>query len=211
VIHVQRVPEKPKSLQVLVDGFEVKKIPYKDSWISLRQVVGKELVLSLPESHVELTASFEDLIFSLGVPSIKYGSKMEGLCGDCNGNAANDLQPNPAKKKAGVDVIQSWQADEPKLGLVEECLSENVPKEHCIPLPPEMRPVITSDCFCKCEACPKHQRLCPSSGDCIPEVLWCNGVRDCADDEDSSCSDSFTVEPEFEHKKNECKFKLGKP
>ncbi|SPP76371.1 hemocytin [Drosophila guanche] len=155
VIHVQRVPQKPKSLQVLVDGFEVKRMPYKDSWISLRQVVGKELVLSLPESHVELTASFEDLIFSLGVPSIKYGSKMEGLCGDCNGNAANDLQPNPARKKPGVDAIQSWQADEPKLGLTDaqECLSEDVPKEQCIPLPPEKDPCLqfyNAELFGKC-------------------------------------------------------------
>lgn len=78
---------------------------------------------------------------------------MEGLCGDCNGNAGNDLQPNPAKKKAGVDVIQSWQADEPKLGLVEECLSEDVPKEHCIPLPPEKDPCLqfyNAELFGKC-------------------------------------------------------------
>lgn len=142
VIHVQRVPHQPKKLQVLVDGFEVTKIPYKDSWITLHQVIGKELVLQLSESHVELKASFEDLIFSLGVPSIKYGSKMEGLCGDCNEDAGNDLQPNPAKRKPGIDVIESWQADEPKLGLTDaqECLSEDVPKDSCIPLPPEKDP-----------------------------------------------------------------------
>ncbi|XP_034481426.1 hemocytin [Drosophila innubila] len=155
VIHVQRVKHQPKALQVLVDGFEVKKMPYKDSWITLRQVEGKELVLSLPESHVELTASFEDLIFTLGVPSIKYGSKMEGLCGDCNEDASNDLQPNPAKRKPGIDVIQSWQADEPKLGLTDaqECLSENVPKDHCIPLPPEKDPCLqfyNEELFGKC-------------------------------------------------------------
>jgi len=45
--------------------------------------------------------------------------------------------------------------------------------------------------------------LCPSSGDCIPEILWCNGVQDCADDEDASCSDSFTVEPDVSREKNE--------
>lgn len=140
VIHIKRIPQNSKSLQVLVDGFDIKQIPYRDSWISLRQVVGKELVLSLPESHVEMVVSFDNMIFSLGVPSIRYGSKMEGLCGDCNGNASNDLQHNPAKKKMGESVIQSWQADEPKLGLVEECLSENVPKEQCVLLPPEKDP-----------------------------------------------------------------------
>ncbi|KAH8270632.1 hypothetical protein KR018_012544 [Drosophila ironensis] len=153
VIHVQRVPRKEKSLQILVDGFNIKEIPYKDSWITLRQVIGKELVLNLLDSQVELSVSFEEMSIAFGVPSIKYGSKMEGLCGDCNGNAGNDLQANPTRSKAGVDVIQSWQADEPKLGLVEECLSENVPKEECTPLPPEKDPCLqfyNSELFGKC-------------------------------------------------------------
>ncbi|XP_037934058.1 hemocytin isoform X2 [Teleopsis dalmanni] len=160
VIHIQRVPNKPLVLQVFIDGFEIKKLPYKDSWINLREVNGKELVLTLPESHTELTAAMEDLVFSIGVPSVKYGGKMEGLCGDCNGNPDNDLQQNPAKKKKGkpskdlVDVIKSWQADEPKLGLENnECLSEDVPKQDCIPLPPEKDPcmlLLNEDIFGKC-------------------------------------------------------------
>uniref|UniRef100_A0A1I8NWB1 Hemocytin n=1 Tax=Stomoxys calcitrans TaxID=35570 RepID=A0A1I8NWB1_STOCA len=147
VIHIQRDPKKAKALQVLVDGFLVKKLPYKDTWINLKDVPGKELVLSLTEAHVELKASLEDLIFSLGVPSIKYGSKMEGLCGDCDGNPDNDLLPNPAKKKGRkpskdlVDVINSWKAEEPKLGLeLDECLSEVQVTEECLPLPPEKDP-----------------------------------------------------------------------
>ncbi|XP_030375562.1 hemocytin [Scaptodrosophila lebanonensis] len=159
VIHIQRIPNKPKSFHVLVDGFEVKKFPHKDSWIALKEVVGKELILSLPESHLEITAAFDDSVFSLGVPSIKYGRKMEGLCGDCNDDPQNDLQPNIAKRPrvktlALSDVIRSWQADEPKLGLSSmECLSEEVPKVHCKSLPPEKDPCLqffNEDMFGKC-------------------------------------------------------------
>lgn len=91
----------------------------------------------------------------------------------------------------------------------EECVCilggrHNCKSKKCAPCDEHhLRPVITSDCFCKCEPCPKHQRLCPSSGDCIPEVLWCNGVQDCTDDEDASCRDSFTVEPDIKREKNE--------
>ncbi|ALC44456.1 Hml, partial [Drosophila busckii] len=142
LIHVQRPAKQLKALQLLVDGFEVKQLPYKDSWITARQVVGKELVITLPESHVELTAAFEDLTFTLSVPSIKYGSKLEGLCGDCNEDAGNDMQPNPAKHKPGMDVIESWQADEPKLGLTDaqQCLSAAPPKDNCVALPKEKDP-----------------------------------------------------------------------
>ncbi|XP_037900754.1 hemocytin [Glossina fuscipes] len=149
VIHIQRSSDNPKALKVFVDGFEVKKLPYKDTWINLREVVGKELILTLHESHVELKAAFDDLIFSIGVSSVKYGSKMEGLCGDCDGNPNNDFQENPAKKKKRkpsqdfVDIMNSWRADEPKLGLdASECLSEEVVKEDCLPLPPEKDPCL---------------------------------------------------------------------
>lgn len=149
VIHIQRSSDNPKALKVFVDGFEVKKLPYKDAWINLREVVGKELILTLHESHVELKAAFDDLIFSIGVSSVKYGSKMEGLCGDCDGNPNNDFQENPAKKKKRkpsqdfVDIMNSWRADEPKLGLdASECLSEEVVKEDCLPLPPEKDPCL---------------------------------------------------------------------
>uniref|UniRef100_A0A1I8MML0 Hemocytin n=2 Tax=Musca domestica TaxID=7370 RepID=A0A1I8MML0_MUSDO len=163
LIHIQRDPKKPKSLQVIVDGFMVKKLPYKDTWINLKDIPGKELVLSLTEAQVELKAAFDDLIFSIGVPSVKYGSKMEGLCGDCDGNPNNDLQPNPAKKKQKggkkigkelVDVIDSWKAEEPKLGLEpDECLSETHVEEECLPLPPEKDPcmlLFDENIFGKC-------------------------------------------------------------
>lgn len=160
VIHIQRDANNPKGLQTFVDGFQVKKLPYKDTWIGLKEIPGKELILNLPEAHVELKAAFDDLIFSIGVPSVKYGSKMEGLCGDCDGNGNNDLQENPAKKKHKtpstelIDIVNSWKADEPKLGLEpDECLSEIEVEEECLPLPPEKDPcmlLFNEEIFGKC-------------------------------------------------------------
>lgn len=42
-------------------------------------------------------------------------------------------------------------------------------------------------CQCKCAHCPLGQRLCPTSNECIDEIKWCNGVKDCPDDE-QDCS-----------------------
>uniref|UniRef100_T1GP63 F5/8 type C domain-containing protein n=1 Tax=Megaselia scalaris TaxID=36166 RepID=T1GP63_MEGSC len=59
------------------------------------------------------------------------------------------------------------------LGGVSQCK----PKK-CPPCPSNQRHVITNSCYCKCESCPEMQKLCPSSGDCIPESFWCNGIKD---------------------------------
>lgn len=78
------------------------------------------------------------------MPSIKYSGKMEGLCGNCDHNPKNDLLENPAKKKGRTPstdlavVLQSWQAEEPKLGNeLQICSSESTPENECEPPPPE--------------------------------------------------------------------------
>ncbi|XP_064455887.1 hemocytin-like isoform X2 [Ornithodoros turicata] len=45
------------------------------------------------------------------------------------------------------------------------------------------RPGLDQSCKCKCEYCPMGQMLCPTSQECIDETKWCNGVKDCPDDE----------------------------
>ncbi|XP_076276507.1 hemolectin isoform X2 [Lasioglossum baleicum] len=47
----------------------------------------------------------------------------------------------------------------------------------------ETRPVVNELCNCVCKPCPAGTRLCPTSGVCIDENFWCNGIRDCPDDE----------------------------
>lgn len=39
------------------------------------------------------------------------------------------------------------------------------------------RRVAPNSCSCKCEKCPEHTVLCATSGECIGEELWCNGVK----------------------------------
>lgn len=160
IVHLQRKADR--RIQILVDGIEVNQLPLKKNWIYIVESTGIDLQIKLPESQVELTATFEDMSFAIRVPSVKYGSKMEGLCGDCNGIAADDLQPNPnAKnkppKKAETikDIVQTWLADDPALPNEELCLSEETAEQDCIPLPPEQDPcfiIMDEDAFGRCHA-----------------------------------------------------------
>ncbi|KAL3219654.1 hypothetical protein MRX96_030208 [Rhipicephalus microplus] len=42
---------------------------------------------------------------------------------------------------------------------------------------------MSADCSCECGSCPQDHRLCPTSGECIAEKFWCDGVVHCNDDE----------------------------
>lgn len=162
IIHIQRGTDK-KSLEILVDGIKLQSLVCKDKWIQVSTIEGREVQIILPESQVELVGHFEDLSFSIRVPSLKYGAKMEGLCGDCNHDPANDFKPNPtklislpsfARKDPIKEFALSWQSDEPALGLNEtECLIEEEIESDCIPLPPESDPclkIFDEDLFGKC-------------------------------------------------------------
>lgn len=46
-----------------------------------------------------------------------------------------------------------------------------------------LRPVKTATCVCLCEPCPDDKVLCETSGACILESSWCDGIQDCPDDE----------------------------
>lgn len=46
-----------------------------------------------------------------------------------------------------------------------------------------LRPVKSATCRCLCEPCPTDQVLCETTGACIPEASWCDGIQDCPDDE----------------------------
>jgi len=73
----------------------------------------------------------------------------------------------------------------------EECvcrmngISSCSPKS-CASCPTGLRSVLRSTCKCMCLPCETGTLLCPTSGVCIPEGAWCNGIQDCPDDE-SNC------------------------
>lgn len=142
IVHLQR--GEKKSITTFVDGIEVKKLPLQKQWIEISVQPGREIKINLPESQVELNAMFDDMSFSINLPSIKYESKLEGLCGDCNGNPDDDIKLNPKASNIKTDhfndIINSWLADDPALPKEEECISEEIVEMDCIPLPPEDDP-----------------------------------------------------------------------
>lgn len=160
ILHLER--SETSIVRTLIDGIEVKELPLKRDWIEIENQQNREIKIQMPKSQVELSASFDDLSFAIRVPSVKYGMKMEGLCGDCNGNPDNDLQMNPKVKHqvygnrppAFKDIIQSWlAADEPALPTEDHCISVEEAELDCIPLPPEDDPcmeILNQDAFGKC-------------------------------------------------------------
>lgn len=53
-----------------------------------------------------------------------------------------------------------------------------------------LRSIVTSTCGCICQPCKEGTKLCLTSNICINETSWCNGVKDCPDDE-TNCEESF--------------------
>ncbi|KAF5285691.1 hypothetical protein FQR65_LT13076 [Abscondita terminalis] len=65
-----------------------------------------------------------------------------------------------------------------KLGGIEHCTPN-----FCNPCEKGLRSVVNSKCQCTCRPCPDGTILCPTSNICIKKEDWCNGVKDCPDDE----------------------------
>lgn len=75
------------------------------------------------------------------------------------------------------------------LGGVAQCK----PQE-CAPCGVGLRRAHDASCLCLCEPCPDDQIICPSSGACILESSWCDGVQDCPDDE-VNCAYKVRLKP----------------
>lgn len=65
-----------------------------------------------------------------------------------------------------------------KIGGVPDCK----PKV-CTPCKKGFRRELPNSCSCKCVKCPEDTILCETSGECIAESSWCDGIQDCPDDE----------------------------
>lgn len=77
------------------------------------------------------------------------------------------------------------------LGGIPQCKPQK-----CEPCKKGLRPVKSATCVCLCEPCPVNQILCQSSGACIPETAWCDGIQDCPDDE-LECSNKNKETPHY--------------
>ncbi|XP_075729139.1 uncharacterized protein LOC119164825 isoform X2 [Rhipicephalus microplus] len=75
------------------------------------------------------------------------------------------------------------------LGGRSSCLPKT-----CPPCPKGRPQTVSADCSCECGSCPQDHRLCPTSGECIAEKFWCDGVVHCNDDE-TDCERTTTTSP----------------
>lgn len=155
IVHLER--SAGAAVKVLIDGTEAKQLPYESKWITVREKGGQRVDVNLIESKLQIVALPKDLSFSIRLPSIKYAAKLEGLCGDCNGNADDDFKVNPkytkkVKSQRLNDILQTWQSDEPSLGGAQNCIvPEEIPV--CVPLPPTQDPcqaILDQKLFGKC-------------------------------------------------------------
>lgn len=127
------------AIATLIDDVRVQLLPFKADWLTVVQDEGKGLNLNFIRSQMELSVLFKEMSFSIRLPNIKYATKLEGLCGDCNGEPLNDLQMNrksklPAKDGTFADIIESWLSDEPRLKTETIC-RQITPTSDC-PVPP---------------------------------------------------------------------------
>lgn len=227
IIHLQRSELDISTFETLVDGIETKALPFKNDWVSITEQKGKGVNIDLLKSMVEVNTHFDDLSFSIKIPSVKYGGLVEGLCGNCNGDPADDLKPNPkhadkAKSTDLKDILQTWVADEPALNLTEECVSETKIVDECLPLPPDRDPclqLMDSNTFGQCHLIVnaiKYVSMCQidmcktgpnQKGACSHLAAYArecsrNGI--CVDWKNGACSENFECPDDMEYKACSC-------
>ncbi|EDW29183.1 GL18548 [Drosophila persimilis] len=136
-LHIER---HAQDVKLLADGYQVSLWPHQSTWLKVIQQREQQLIVQLPQAKLELIVNLNTLQFQLSVPSVRYGSRMEGLCGNCNGLSIDDLHINPLKKPTDqrplglIDFVTSWQIDEPRLGInTRPCQGHQI----CKPLPRE--------------------------------------------------------------------------
>lgn len=227
IIHLQRSEQKPNSLETLINGILAESLPLTKDWIAITEERGKGVNVNLIKSSVEVNALFDDLSFSIKIPSVKYGSNVEGLCGNCNGDPSDDLKPNPKRldkvKSSDLnEILQTWLADEPALNLKEKCLSETKITEECVPLPPDNDPclqLLDSNTFGQCHvivSALKYVSMCQidmcktgrnQKGACSHLAAYArecsrNGI--CVDWKKGACIENFECPADMEYKVCSC-------
>lgn len=139
VIEKSGLENKVSAMKNIVDGALVMELPLIATWVKITEVQGKGININFIESQLELSIMCDELSFSIRLPNVKYAGKLEGLCGDCNGNPTDDLKLNPKYKKKVLSndinsIIESWLADEPALKVEEQCVKSEEIKD-CVLLP----------------------------------------------------------------------------
>lgn len=135
-------------LKVTVTGIEIKNFPVIEDWVKIDRDLNDVLAITLLDSYVKISnvdAHNGDIFFTIQVPGLKYGGKMEGLCGNCNKQPQDDLVVNPqsTKKPASKlptiqEIADSWLSNEKLLNVDNSgCICTVPPKQECKQLTPE--------------------------------------------------------------------------
>lgn len=157
LIQKQGIENKVSTIKTKIDGNLVNELPFKTKWMTINEIEGKGINLQFTESNLVVNVMCDELSFSIRLPSIKYGGKLEGLCGDCDGSQGNDLKWNSQNKTQNSnstvkDIIDSWVADEPALNITQKCVKSEQMKD-CVPPPANNDPclaILDQSIFGKC-------------------------------------------------------------
>ncbi|KAA0190906.1 hypothetical protein HAZT_HAZT005299 [Hyalella azteca] len=97
-------------LMTLVEGAPLASFPYRDVHFAVERPDDKHVAIAVPAIYLVVTYSAENYGFTLTVPSHQFSNETEGLCGNCNGEAADDLQLPSGERASSVEEFGlSWQ------------------------------------------------------------------------------------------------------
>lgn len=129
-------------LKMIVDSERIDDFSEISDWAKVRETATKHIKILLTDLQVEVSIYFPSLGVSVKAPSHKYGGRMEGLCGDCNGDTEDDFKTPKGKLPKDVnDFALSWLYENLPGGQSPE-MCDNKPLEDCPPLPVEADPCI---------------------------------------------------------------------
>ncbi|CAH0555060.1 unnamed protein product [Brassicogethes aeneus] len=129
-------------LKLIVDAERINDFEEISEWLSVRETSSKHFKILMTEMQVEVSVYFPSLGVSVKAPSHKYGGKLEGLCGNCNGDPSDDnIIPNNKKAINENELALGWLYDKlPGGQLPEQC--GNIEKLECQPLPNDKNPCL---------------------------------------------------------------------
>lgn len=138
-IHIL-LDEVRNKLKLIVDSERIDDFSELSSWARVRETATKHIKMLLTDIQVEVSVYYPSLGVSVKAPSHKYGGRMEGLCGDCNGDTEDDYKkPSSETPKDINDFANSWLYENlPGGQSKEQC--ENKPEEKCKEIPADGDP-----------------------------------------------------------------------
>ncbi|XP_059485087.1 hemocytin isoform X2 [Neocloeon triangulifer] len=153
VVNMRR-EEKQKRILTTLDGDLLEKFPYSDSWLTIEVVAKNQVSVHLKNLNILVSYLFNDYAFEIRLPSHTFGSKVEGLCGNCNADQSDDFKKINGNFSDNTDEFgMSWLVKNPPKGILTEMDCKVLQVEECEQPMPENDPcllLMSTDKFGKC-------------------------------------------------------------